>query len=209
MEFFKRLLMLFLVVSACSHVDVPKTPKAERVAWVKLEGEIDRMKVASLSAQISEVLAQNPTVLLVEINSPGGQISSGDMIGDLLEASPIPVVCVVDKEGMSMAFFLLQSSCDRRIMTKRSVLMIHRPSMQLSENVPPEAREQIAEYLKVLTQSRIDDMVVNMKVTSEYVMEKINKGDWFMGWKEALDIGAVDRVVYRTEDVLKDPLREY
>lgn len=164
-----------------------------------LEGVINEETVDPLIAQIRSANRAGLKRIVLEINSPGGVVDDGFRLVKAIERSKAPVICVVDGDAASMAFYLLQS-CTDRVMTKRSTLMAHGPA--LGGNFYGRANDwkAIADYLRISEDALIEHMVHRMKMTVPEFKAKIEHGDWWMGWAEAFDVAAVDRVVIKVTE---------
>jgi ATP-dependent protease ClpP protease subunit len=133
--------------------------------------------------------------ILLELNSPGGSVEAGFKLAKAIENSHVPVVCVVDGEAASMSFFLLQS-CDVRLMTKRSRLMAHQPSMSGNFRGTEEEWRNVAEALRVLTIAMSEHMCHKLKMPiKECQSRMIGSAQWWMDWSEAKKLNAVDNIV--------------
>src|SRR3954466_93310 len=93
---------------------------------IHFTGEVTQESVAAATKALGAAVPDGAHYVLFEINSPGGDVDAGFALAKTIEDSPAPVVCVFDGEGMSMAFYILQS-CALRLMTPRSLLLIHKP----------------------------------------------------------------------------------
>lgn len=141
--------------------------------------------------------AAKPDFIMIEINTPGGSISSGHEMSRLIENSPATVACVVDGTSYSMGMYILQS-CDVRVMTKRSSLMVHqaaliaRPGTRLTQT----SMDNMQTTIRVVTRGYIEWVAHRMNVSVANVLARVsNGGEWFLNWDEALKVGAVDKVI--------------
>lgn len=141
--------------------------------------------------------------VVLEIDSEGGQLDSGfDMI-KAIERSRLPVHCVVDGQADSMAFYLLQS-CKTRIMTKRSVLMMHQASISGMVNGNSEYWLAYGHQLKALDNALLEHAAARMGMKVADLKKKIEGGgQWWMNWDEAQKSKAVDHVVNNVDEADK------
>lgn len=213
MNFVKNLLFIvgILATGSCMQAIAAGTPgnEPQKVSHVKLDGDVDSLLVLSLVTQLSEELEKKPDVLLVQINTEGGDMDEGQDIIEILEQSPIPVVCVVDRKALSMGYIILQSSaCDKRYMTSRSVLMMHSPSIRIpkeeSDKMSKEDKENIQDFLNARTEAVLNEIAGRLKISREQLIKKTTNGrEWWLGSKAALDSGSVDGVVSNVSELLK------
>lgn len=128
----------------------------------------------------------------VRIDSYGGSVDEGMQLIQAIEGYGSPVTCVSDTKAMSMGFFLLQA-CDQRLMTKRSILMAHEPSMTSRGNVHELQSEM--DYLRLMMEGFIDHCLERMNISKEEFKKKTENKVWYMGWEEAMKVGAVDDTI--------------
>ena len=144
-------LLLCLAIPSNAQAGPPKVPSSESVGIALLEGPVDSDSVGDVIKSI-EVYRKNPAInsVVLRINSPGGSVLAGFDLARYLEETGIQVVCVVDGEAASMAFYILQS-CDVRLMTSRSMLMAHEPSASGFFGGNPKDWQAMADAMKALT----------------------------------------------------------
>jgi ATP-dependent protease ClpP protease subunit len=135
-------------------------------------------------------------MVLLEINTPGGSMDDGHEMVRVIERSPLQVVCVVDGKAASMGMYIFQS-CDQRVMTKRSMLMIHQVSLMVNHaRITEVTVENAAATIKVATRAYVEWCTHRMKIKAPAVLQKINSGrEWWLDWEEAIRTGAADKAV--------------
>lgn len=159
-----------------------------------LSGEITAVKVEPLIAALRAIpdMTVKPAAIFIEIDSEGGEVDAGFALTKAIEASPVPVICIVDGQAASMAFYILQS-CDVRAMTPRSSLMMHQVTLigAIKASNIKTLQKQVETYNKAM----VGQCSAKMKLPANEIADKIADGDWWMGADEALMVGAVDSVV--------------
>jgi ATP-dependent protease ClpP protease subunit len=109
------------------------------------------------------------------------------------------VVCVVDGKAMSMAFYILQT-CDVRLMTKRSYLMVHQPIAQGIEDSQPVPLENRLRRLQAIDNAMMQQYVKRMKISAKELRARIDGGrEYYLNSDDAVKAGAVDGVVESVE----------
>ncbi len=155
--------------------------------------EIDSDQVNSLIAQILYLAHEDAQKeITVYINSPGGEVSSGLALYDVMKAvsCPIHTVCVGMAASMAAVLF---AAGDRREMLPHARLMIHNPLLQglsgsalqvqsLSNDLM-RTREILCELLARHTGKTIDE-----------IYEKTRTDSYFYA-DEAVDFGLADAVI--------------
>ncbi len=154
-------------------------------------------KVIHIDREINKELKQSvdkdllltlgiPGNMLVLIDSPGGSISYGDDIIDILNhhrTLGIKIICVVTREASSMAFNIL-STCDLRLAVERSTLMFHEVSDgDILESkhgwLTAKKLRALAKQLEEDTQEYKTINLKHLKMSSkDYDLYSENERDW-------------------------------
>lgn len=216
--------IIFSVGCACVHKNVPPLPSVSQsmpreesninttvhnddsdkikikvlngiIGVINIESSIDEAMANEIQAKF-EVLnsVEEVKAVLIEINSGGGSVSDGINISKAIERSPKYTVCLVDGEADSMAFFILQS-CQFRIMTKRSLLMVHQPSQRMTSPSKSVDYDNEARYLESLTNALLMHAQLRMAISLEDLQKQVaGNRDWWLDHKAATTAGAVDMV---------------
>jgi ATP-dependent protease ClpP protease subunit len=165
-----------------------------------IDDEINEDTVTPLLDGIANAPHGKDDRIVIEIDSPGGEVEYGFKLVKAIERYPGKVVCVVDGEADSMASYIFVS-CDVRAMTKRSVMMIHQPGMGGSGQF--NDLSNAAEWMRVSGAAMFENYALHMRnITAADLIERTMGGrEFWLGWKEAKKYGAVDIVVDRVSDV--------
>lgn len=156
---------------------------------LKLQGEVTAESVAPLV----EALATAQGEVTIDIDSPGGSVYAGWDLVHAIEQSPAKVTCIVDGEADSMAAVVLQA-CDVRIMTERSALMMHEPSVG-GGGQPDELARELT-HLRIMSEQMARFCARRMGLTwRAYLAHVAHGAEWWLGPDEALKTHAVDRVI--------------
>src|ERR1700752_1361284 len=73
--------------------------KAEKVAFIKIDGAIGPATASYISRSIDEASQQNMQCLVIQLNTPGGLLDSTQMIVQRFLGSTVPVVVYVAPTG--------------------------------------------------------------------------------------------------------------
>lgn len=164
----------------------------------RLAGKIDDDSAETFEGFMQAAEAAHADIILIELNTLGGSLRAAHEISRLIEHSPARVVCLVDGDAVSAGMYIL-ASCDTRVMTKRSDLMVHQVALMSSEGsrVTESTVENQQGMMRVSTRQYLEWVVHRMKgVTYPSILARTaNDREWWMDWQEALKIGAVDKVV--------------
>ncbi|KAJ9647010.1 hypothetical protein H2199_001996 [Coniosporium tulheliwenetii] len=167
---------------------------------VCLNGEVDETTSASIVAQLLFLEADNPEKPInLYINTPGGSVTAGLAIYDTMTyiRSPITTICIGQAASMG-SLLLCGGSPGQRFCLPHSSVMIHQPSggyFGQASDIAIHAKE----ILRVRHQL---NQIYQRHMTKEKSLDEIEKlmeRDYFMGAKEALELGIVDRILDRRE----------
>ena len=179
-------------------LEVAIEPKIGGYVMMSLYGPVSPESVMPLMASL--VFETRVDGFVIEINSGGGDVDAGFALVKAIENASAPVHCIVDGEAMSMAFYILQS-CTTRSMTKRSVLMIHNPSVSGRMNGGALEFQELADRLLALQNAMMEQYLTKMNITKKQQQNKITAKDWYLGWEEAKSTQAVDFALTSVEQV--------
>ena len=171
-----------------------------RILW--LNGQVDDENMADLGARILLLSANDPKAdIYLYINSPGGSITAGVMLYDIIKLIPNDVVTIAVGMAASMGQFLLcnAGAKGKRYITPNARVLLHQPHGGFGGT-----------SADIQTQSQlINDMKQRLAtLTAENTgksVEQINlDGDrdrWFTA-VEALEYGFVDHIIENVDDIV-------
>lgn len=158
-------------------------------------GEIDEDSVKATTKFLSDAKASGARFVTLRINSPGGSVDEGFELAQFMEHLGIPIRCEVDGLAASMAAFVLMS-CNTRVMTARSTVMIHEPSVGGLIRGNETSFRNIADRLRTITAMLIKHTAKRMHLTEAELHERIDGGrEFWLTSDDALKFGAVDAVI--------------
>lgn len=173
------------------YYDLPSRLFTDRI--ILLNHEIDDDVAASIVSQLLYLDSLNNDEIKIYINSPGGCVSSGFAIYDVLNniKSPVSTICL----GMaaSMAAFLLSSGTrGKRYATKNSTIMIHQPLGGVSGQASDiQIHAERILYLKSLL---LKIQANNCGVTYDEMLKACDR-DNYLTAEEALKFGVIDKII--------------
>lgn len=188
--------LMLLLCSCLSLAGGPATPApavANPAAVAAIEGDITDRSVGPLIMALRSLpqMAVKPPAVVLHIDSPGGEYDAGFRLAKAIEDAPVPVICIVDGDAASMAFFVLQS-CDSRIATPRSTLMIHETA--LIGKIRRQDVGSLVRSMEVKNAALAQQCTKKAKISVTEFLAKIGQGDWWMTPQEALTLGFLDAV---------------
>lgn len=176
--------------------------QAEAGQTLDIFNEIDDwwgIGVPALAYELSRLNTSQP--LTVRIHSPGGSVTEGLGIRNLLRAYPGELTTVGVGFVASIASVILLAG-KRVKMADNAYLMIHRPYGGVMGNA--DEMRQTADVLSSMDENILDIYMEaianrgNTATTREEVFEMMKKETW-MTAREALDLGFIDEVITAEE----------
>lgn len=161
---------------------------------VECVGEITNELVYSLILQLRYLRAQDSgKEIVMHINSPGGEVSSGLALYDVMQAIPCPIRTVCEGTAASMAGILFLSG-NRREMLPHARVMIHDPL--ISGGVGGSAL-QIERISRQLLQTRETIGKIISRHTGKTLEEVYEKtaADTYFNAEECIAWGLADGII--------------
>ena len=161
---------------------------------ILLNDAIDTQLATSIVAQLLVLESENSEApITIYINSPGGSITDGLAIYDVMNKIKCPVITVCVGMAASMAAFLLScGSRGKRYCLPYSTVMIHQPI----GGVQGQASEIkiVATRILNLYDKLAEIMSKNSFIDKETMKEALDR-DNYLTPEEALKMGLVDKII--------------
>ena len=165
----------------------------ERIIF--LEGTVEDSMANLVVAQLLFLESENPgKEISMYINSPGGSVTAGMAIYDTMQfVSPsIATICIGQAASMA-AVLLTAGSKGSRYCLPHSRIMIHQPSVAGIQGQAVDIGIQAKEMLA--TRDRVNQILVRHTGQSLERISADTDRDFFMGGKEAVEYGLIDRTL--------------
>lgn len=160
---------------------------------IELVGEVNSESVNSLISQIRYLAREEPgKEITIYINSPGGEVSSGLALYDVMQAvkCPIRTVCVGIAASMGAVLF---AAGHRRDMLTHARVMIHDPLISRTGGSALSLKAISEDLLR--TREIIGNILArHTGRTLEEIYDKTASDSYFYG-EEAVEFGLADRVI--------------
>ena len=161
---------------------------------ILLNDAIDTQLATSVISQLLVLESENSEApITIYINSPGGSITDGLAIYDVMNKIKCPVITVCVGMAASMAAFLLScGSRGKRYCLPNSTVMIHQPI----GGVQGQASEIkiVATRILNLYDKLAEIMSKNSFIDKETMKEALDR-DNYLTPEEALKMGLVDKII--------------
>ena len=159
-----------------------------------LTGEIDAPLANSFLAQIMFLEEERDAPVDISINSTGGEVNSGLLLYDAIQASTLPVNLICTGHAASMAAIILAGGeKGRRYILPHSKVMIHEPL--ISSGVGGSASS-----IKNISDSILETRDIVNGILAKHTgktLEEINEAtryDHYMNAEEAISFGICDKI---------------
>ena len=162
---------------------------------IQCVGEINAESVYSLIMQLQYLQREDSNAeITMYINSPGGEVSSGLALYDVMQAisAPIRTVCIGNAASMAAVLFV---SGQKREMLPHAAVMIHDPLIRGGVGGSALKLQAISEDL-MRTRALIAEILAKHTGHSvEEIYEKTANDTFFYG-QEAVEYGLADKIIY-------------
>ncbi len=184
---------------------IEQTPKGERSfdiysrlledRIILIFGEITDATSLSVIAQLLYLESIDSSAPInIYINSPGGSVTSGFAIYDVMHFIKAPVYTIGMGICASLGAFLL-SSGDKRFALENTKIMIHQP-LGRSEGQASDMLIVATEIIK--TKKRLNDILASNTKQDIKRIEQDTERDYYMNTIEALEYGIIDEIIKKT-----------
>lgn len=158
-------------------------------------GEINDLTSASVIAQMLYLESINQSdPIYVYINSPGGSVTSGLAIYDVINYIKCDVITIGMGLCASLGAFLLAAG-NKRYCLENTKIMIHQP-LGKTEGQASDMMIVAEEIIK--TKKRLNEILAFKTKQSIEKIEKDTERDFYMTSVEALEYGIVDEILSNT-----------
>jgi Vilmaviridae head maturation protease len=153
-------------------------------------GSVERLRLHT--GRFARTFPGEPVTVV--ISSPGGSLFDGWVLFDHLRAlsdDGSKITTVVRGMAGSMAGILTQAG-DKRVIGPESYVVIHEAS-SIAWGKASEMKEQ-SDLIEQLNKQALDVFVRRSKLTEKEINKRTYKKDWFIGAKECVKLGIMDKV---------------
>jgi ATP-dependent Clp protease protease subunit len=168
----------------------------DRVVFVT--GDIEDEMADVVTAQLLLLESESPEAdVYVYINSPGGSVTAGLGIYDVMQYVRPDIVTICIGQAASMGAFLLAGGTKgKRFALPRARILIHQP-LGGAQGPASDVEIQSKEILRI--KKTLNELLAQHTGRPLEQIERDTDRDFFMTAQEALDYGIIDRVIERNE----------
>ena len=174
---------------------VPVDSKLMANRKIFIEGEIDAEKACEFVKEVMLLngeASQSPIDVL--INSPGGEINSGMLMYDVIQASKAPIRMFCIGRAYSMGAVLFACGNHGRYMLPHGELMIHEPLLGNRVGGNSSSIKSISDSL-LETKRKMNQILAKHTGKSEEEVEKATGFDHYFSPEESVEFGLCDQIV--------------
>ena len=166
---------------------------AQRTVFI--EGEIDSEAACEFIKKIMILNAEDSNKPIdVLINSPGGEINSGMVMYDVIQASKAPIRMFCIGRAYSMGAVLFACGNHGRYMLPHGELMLHEPLLGNRVGGNSSSIKSISESL-LETKRKMNQILAKHTGKSEKEVEKATSYDHYYSPEESIEFGLCDKIV--------------
>lgn len=160
-----------------------------------IEGEIDADVACDFVKKVMLLNSEDPQKPIdVLINSPGGEINSGMLMYDTIQASKAPVRMFCIGKAYSMGAVLFACGNHGRYMLHHSELMIHEPLLGGHVGGSSSSIKSISDSL-LETKKKMNKILAKHTGKSEKAIEKASNHDHYFSPEESVAFGLCDEII--------------
>lgn len=187
--------MNVLIKSSNGITQVPADSRLLSQRKVFIEGEINAESACDFVKKIMILTSEDSSKTIdVLINSPGGEINSGMLMYDVIQASQAPIRMFCIGKAYSMGAVLFASGNNGRFMLPHGELMLHEPLLGNRVSGNSSSIKSISESL-LETKRRMNQILAKHTGKSEEEIEKATSFDHYYSPEESINFGLCDKIV--------------
>jgi membrane-bound serine protease (ClpP class) len=136
-------------------------PPGGKIALLRIDGVIQATLEPLLQRRVDRAIDRGATVIVIELDTPGGELPAALRLSRLIKAIPVPTVAWVNPDAYS-AGALIASAADEIVMATSASIGDAAPISLLSGNLGPTERAKalsplLAEFQDNATRNGYDD----------------------------------------------------
>lgn len=160
-----------------------------------IEGEIDAEIACEFVKEVMLLNAEDSQAPIdVLINSPGGEINSGMLMYDVIQASKAPIRMFCIGRAYSMGAVLFASGNHGRYMLPHGELMIHEPLLGNRVGGNSSSVKSISDSL-LETKKKMNQILSKHTGKTEEEVEEATGFDHYFSPEESIEFGLCDQII--------------
>ncbi len=186
--------MLVQVKSSNGLTTIPVESRLMASRKIYVEGDVNPESAVAFTKQVTYLWMEDPqSPIDVFINTPGGEITSGLLMYDIMQTSGLKFRTHCIGRCFSMGAVLLACGTDGRYILPNGEVMIHEPALSGSLGGSTSTIHSIAETL-LATRAKMNAILANHSNMSIEEVEKETRYDHYLTAEEAVSLGLCDAI---------------
>ncbi|MCO4761129.1 MAG: ATP-dependent Clp protease proteolytic subunit [Myxococcales bacterium] len=169
---------------------------------IQLTGQVDEKVARAITSALLALEADDPEApITLIVNSPGGSVTSGFAIYDIMRfiQPRIRVVCAGLAASIATVI-LLGADKEDRLSLPNTRLLIHQPMIPMTVYGPASDLEITANEL-LKTRERINKLLAAETGQPDAQIERDTQRDYWLTAEEAVEYGLISRVITSRSDL--------
>ena len=160
---------------------------------ILLSGEINKELAQTVNKQLLLLESDGTKPIYIYIDSPGGDVSAGFAIFDMIRFVNAPVVLIGNGLiASAAALILLAVPKERRVGLPHSSYLIHQPLSEM-RGVATDLQIQAEEMAK--TRALLNKIIAEQTGKDEKQVKKDTERDYWLTADEAMEYGLISKVI--------------
>lgn len=197
----RRIGWLALILGLAVGSAAAQEPAARPVLWLRVEGALTPVVADYLRRGIQTAQEQGAEALVLQLNTPGGEVNLTLRLVSLLRESPVPVVVYVAPRGAiaGSAGTLVTLAGHLAIMAPETAIGAASPVGGQGEELPQTLSQKVKEILKAQVRSLAERRGPEAVRLAEAAVESAKA----VSASEALAVGLIDGIAGSPEELLR------
>lgn len=197
----RRIGWLALILGLAVGSAAAQEPAARPVLWLRVEGALTPVVADYLRRGIQTAQEQGAEALVLQLNTPGGEVNLTLRLVSLLRESPVPVVVYVAPRGAiaGSAGTLVTLAGHLAIMAPETAIGAASPVGGQGEELPQTLSQKVKEILKAQVRSLAERRGPEAVRLAEAAVESAKA----VSASEALAAGLIDGIAGSPEELLR------
>jgi membrane-bound serine protease (ClpP class) len=196
----KKILLILLLLCIIPTANV-RAATAPRVLWLTAEGAVSTVMTEYIERGVELAGREGYSLIILQLNTPGGQIDLMERIVTALRGSGVPVVVYVAPRGAmaGSAGTLITLAGHLAAMAPETAIGAASPVGSQGEDLNQTLAAKEKEILRALVRSLTEDRPAEAVALAESTIQSAKA----VSSSEALDAGLIDIVADSREDLLR------
>lgn len=172
-----------------------ETRLLSRKRYIFIEDEITQESSCDFAKKLMLLVLEDKTKpIWLFINSPGGDVSAGLLIYDMIQSCTTPIITVCLGQALSMGAILFASGKHGRIMLPNSELMLHQPLLGNKVGGNVSSIKALSDSM-LETRKKINEILSKHTCQPLEEIEKATEYDHYFNADESISFGLADKIL--------------